>query len=179
MGSRIKKWDVRTNWYRRAKFPGKVKEWIRKKEEEWDWEAIGGWITEEQKELIRRILVSARGGRDRFVWTKERSGKYTVKSRYFLMKESKQEKEISRPSSSFIVDKKVWKEIWNLQVPNKINNFLWRLCTNSLVTNMNLYKRKVRQDPVCAICKKEEETVEHLCFTCEWTALVWFAGCYR
>ena len=43
---------------------------------------------------------------------------------------------------------------------------------------MNLYKRKVRQDPVCDICKKEEETVEHLCFTCEWTAPVWFARCY-
>ena len=94
------------------------------------------------------------------------------------MKEGKDEKEISRPSSSFIVDKKLWKKVWNLQVPNKIKNFLWRLCINSLATNMNLYKRKVRQDPVYSIYRNEEETIEHLYFTCDWTALVWFARCY-
>ena len=66
-------------------FPRKVKEWMRKENEDWNWEIIGRWIIEEQKKLIRRIPVSARGGRDRFVWTKERSGKYIVKSGFFFL----------------------------------------------------------------------------------------------
>ena len=97
----------------------------------------------------------------------------TVKSGYYIMKETKEGKDNIGPSSSFKVDSKLWKEIWKMGVPNKIKHFIWRLCTNSLATNANMFQRKVRNDRICSICWKESETVEHLCFLCDWTMLVW------
>ena len=77
------------------------------------------------------------------------------------------------------MDKNVWKEIWKLGTTNKIKNLIWSLCTNSLATNENLFRRKVRANPLCFICLKELKIVEHICFVCEWTAPVWFAGYFR
>ena len=68
------------------------------------------------------------------------------------MKEENDRKEIIGPSVSYRMDNKIWKEIWKLEIPNKIKKFIWRLCTNSLAINANLYKRKIKDDPVCNIC---------------------------
>ena len=35
-----------------------------------------------------------------------------------------------------------WKCIWKLHVPNKIKNFLWKVCSNALSTKVNLKKEK-------------------------------------
>ena len=117
-------------------------------------------------------------GKDYFIWEKDKNGLYNVKSSYYTRKNriEKEEDKIG-PSTSYKVDKKVRKEILKLRTTNKIRNFIWRLCTNSLATNENLFKKKVRVNPLCSICLKEPETVEHICFMCEWTAPVWFAGC--
>ena len=157
-------------------YPGKVKEWINFEEEDWNWEAVGEWISKEEKELVRQIMINDKGGGDKFVWSKEKNGEYSVKGGYRVMKEEKDRKEIIGPSSSYRVDNRIWKEIWKLEVPNKIKNFIWRLCTNSIATNDNLYRRKIKEDPVCNICWKEAETVEHICFTCNWTEPIWFGG---
>ena len=64
-----------------------------------------------------------------------------MKSGYFLMKESMEGNEITNPSSSFKDDNKLWKKVRKLRFLNKIKNFIWRLCPNSLATNINLYQR--------------------------------------
>ena len=159
-------------------FLGKVEEWIDKDKEEWDWEAVGGWISEENKQLIKSIPINVQGGEDRFVWTKERRGIYSVKAGYFTMKTEQESKEKTGPSSSYKVENKLWKEIWRLEVPNKVKNFMWRLCSNAVATNSNLYKRKVRADPLCPMCNMEAETIEHLCLLCDWTMPIWFVVCF-
>lgn len=42
--------------------------------------------------------------------------------------------------------------------------------------NEGLKKKKVLRSAICALCNKEEETVEHSLLFCEWTRAVWF-GC--
>ena len=98
---------------------GKVKEWINFEEEDWNWEAVGGWISNEEKELVRQIMINDKSGGDKFVWIKEKSGEYNVKVGYRVMKEEKDSKEIIRPSASYRVDNRIWKEIWKMEVPNK------------------------------------------------------------
>ena len=94
------------------------------------------------------------------------------------MKTEQESKEKTGPSSSYKVENKLWKEIWRLEVPNKVKNFMWRLCSNAVATNSNLYKRKVRADPLCPMCNMEAETIEHLCLLCDWTMPIWFVVCF-
>lgn len=63
-----------------------------------------------------------------------------------------------------------------MKVPNKIKNFWWRACKNSLATKENLFKRKCAPTNLCPICDLEVETVEHMLFLCSWSKAVWF-GC--
>lgn len=70
----------------------------------------------------------------------------------------------------------MWSTIWKLKVPNKIRNFWWRACRNSLATKENLVRRKCGRSKVCPVCLQFDESIEHLLFKCQWTRAVWF-GC--
>ena len=60
-----------------------------------------------------------------------------------------------------------WSSIWKLQVPGKLKHFLWRACTNSLPTIINLMKRRVLSDPVCHLCGQYLEDTMHAQWGCE------------
>ena len=51
-----------------------------------------------------------------------------------------------------------WKCIWKLHVPNKIKNFLWKVCSNALSTKVNLKKRKILDEARCSACLLDQET---------------------
>ena len=59
-------------------------------------------------------------------------------------------------------DGRVWRSIWALNTPPKVQNFLWRAYANILPTRANLQRRKVKVDAHCAICRHHEETVNHI-----------------
>lgn len=69
---------------------------------------------------------------------------------------------------------KVWRKIWKAPVHNRIQNFLWRLAKNVLLTRGNLVKKGVIVTPECPICHDNEETVDHLFFHCALSKHVWF-----
>ncbi len=60
----------------------------------------------------------------------------------------------------------VWKEIWSLNVPKKIQQFMWRATNNSLSTKCNLAKRKILPDPICESCRKSHEDTLHALWSC-------------
>ena len=57
--------------------------------------------------------------------------------------------------------KHFWKNIWKLNVLEKIKHFLWRSCTNSLPLKENLNKRAIPIDPICHLCSRENESILH------------------
>ena len=63
-------------------------------------------------------------------------------------------------------EKRFWSRIWKLNVPPKVWNFVWRACTNILLTRANLYQRKVPLDPLCSIYGQTDETVRHALLEC-------------
>ncbi|KAK1390491.1 hypothetical protein POM88_018669 [Heracleum sosnowskyi] len=79
-------------------------------------------------------------------------------------------------ASSSSQKKSVWKMIWKIKCPPKLRNFLWRVCSNSLPTAYNLFKRSCGISPLCLICSSALETTEHFLLECTWTKLVWFAS---
>lgn len=48
---------------------------------------------------------------------------------------------------SFKPSTKLWDTIWKLNVPNKVRNFWWRECRNSLTSKENLFRSR------CAPCR--------------------------
>lgn len=66
-----------------------------------------------------------------------------------------------------------WKSIWSLQVPPKIQFFLWRLVSNACPTNEQLFKRGGITTPMCRRCNIHQESVSHLFLQCEHSKRVW------
>ena len=58
------------------------------------------WISTEAKKLIRNVPMNAQGEKDRYVWLKERNGKYSVRTEYHALKECQERKNNVSPSIS-------------------------------------------------------------------------------
>ncbi|KAK9997768.1 hypothetical protein SO802_017371 [Lithocarpus litseifolius] len=83
--------------------------------------------------------------------------------------------DISNNAGSSIPDnqKKFWSSIWQLQVPNKIMHFVWRLCNNALPTLVNLHRRHIVPSPSCAQCHNFPKDSLHTVWYCEAITSVW------
>ncbi|KAL4582984.1 hypothetical protein LXL04_007548 [Taraxacum kok-saghyz] len=87
-------------------------------------------------------------------WGLENSKIYSVRSLRVVLDEN-------------MLDEATRATIWAIQVPIKVNVFVWRLRPNRLPTRVNLEKRgMVLQDYKCVCCNVEEETVQHLLVDC-------------
>ncbi|KAH9753855.1 putative reverse transcriptase/RNA-dependent DNA polymerase [Citrus sinensis] len=84
------------------------------------------------RDLILRIPLSSGRDADSWYWLPDPKGLYTVRSCYRML-----DQKLSPPSSS------VWRKLWQLPVPPKVKNFLWRAMANVLPTADNLRQRRV------------------------------------
>ncbi|XWS30075.1 hypothetical protein CRYUN_Cryun24cG0087200 [Craigia yunnanensis] len=71
---------------------------------------------------------------------------------------------------------KVWKSLWSLKLPLKMIIFLWKICSNSLPVPFVLHRFIPNISPLCPLCPKEDETLEHLFVKCPMARAVWFGG---
>ena len=60
-----------------------------------------------------------------------------------------------------------WNRLWKLNIPNKVKFFLWRACTDSFPTMLNLHKRRIVPSSVCCLCHAGEESVLHALWFCQ------------
>jgi hydrogenase maturation factor len=56
---------------------------------------------------------------------------------------------------------------------------MWRACHDLLPTRVNLYKRKIINDPMCPLCGLVEETTTHVLWLCSAASDVWSMGDMR
>ncbi|CAL5428393.1 unnamed protein product [Camellia sinensis] len=97
----------------------------------------------EELQAIRSIPVLFIDKADTLVWHHTKSGTYSVKSGYHLARKFSDHHISRQPSSSFLLPRGFWKQLWNLQIPPpKIRHFWWRSCKNVLATKANLAKRR-------------------------------------
>ena len=102
---------------------------------------------------------------DPLIWPKSKDGQYSVKLGYQLL--CAKENSGSASGSTNEVNKKMWSGLWRLKVPNKIKTFVWRACTESFPTLVNLARRKVVLSNSCISCNREPEIVIHSLWGCE------------
>ncbi|KAL0446293.1 UNVERIFIED_CONTAM: putative mitochondrial protein [Sesamum latifolium] len=112
---------------------------------------------------------------DRIIWHFNTNGKFLVKSAHHL---AVQIQSMHSPSSSSnlgngIPNSEDWKFVWNRAVPRKTMIFCWKVCHNALPTLSNLAKRRVDVCNFCPVCSKEDETLSHVLFECNFARQIW------
>ena len=120
---------------------------------------------------IKAIPLSTAMMGDCLVWLRTRDGNYLVKTGYQLLGEFENREVASGSSNNDL--RSFWKGIWKLRIPNKIKNFYWRACTESLPTLANLHRRKVINSPLCSNCGKDSETALHTLWECDKIQVCW------
>lgn len=72
-----------------------------------------------------------------------------------------------------MLDRKAWRKLWKLAVPNKMRIFAWRFGGDSLPTHGNLEKKRVVENSPCPFCQTHREYLYHAIFECSKVASVW------
>ena len=112
-----------------------------------------------EAQLIKSFPVCHSSQEDFLFWPHSRTGMYQVRLGYNLLCDLNSSDVAS--SSDTAGQKKFWNNLWKLNVPNKVKFFLWRACTNSIPTMLNLHKHRIVSSSVCSLCREGEESVLH------------------
>lgn len=115
-------------------------------------------------------------GLDKLVWPFKRNGSFLVKSGYRWCYNRHLTVNLNRNSSSQSIDPWVWDWVWSCKALPNLRNFLWRAFHDACATKLNLYRRRCAISPLCPICAKRDETVEHILMLCPWASRVWKEG---
>lgn len=108
---------------------------------------------------------------DTYEWAYSNNSCYSVRSGYWVATHvDVQENNGIRPPLGSIALKR---DVWKLHVAPKIHHFLWRCLSGALATTTQLRTRSIPADPICQRCCQEEETVNHILFTCPFAQMVW------
>lgn len=141
----------------------------------WFLDEILQWISPADTEAILVIPISGSGRSDRLMWSPNKNGKYYVSSGYAVAFSDK-DSVCTVATCSSTVPNNLWKALWNLKVPPKVKNFLWKACNAAVPTNGALFRRRCKVSAGCPVCADEAETMEHMILFCEWARVTWFSS---
>ena len=148
----------------------KVEVLINEATRTWNENIVNGLFVPDETALIKKIPLSKHPTKDKLYWPWTQNGQYSFKSEYRFLK-SKADKEVAEATQD--EDRKFWFSIWALQVPNKIRNFMWCACCDSLPMKANLRRRHIMDSSLCKWCLREEENPLHALWSCRELDLVW------
>lgn len=118
-------------------------------------------------EEILRIQLPHSPEEDFIAWHYDKVGMFTIFSAYKLALQAqiRADEEVAQCSNGD-GDRKLWKNIWNVQVPQKIRIFAWRVSRDCLATQHNKHRRQIVQKPNCEIYGAEVEDAFHATVAC-------------
>ncbi|XP_042944657.1 uncharacterized protein LOC122278542 [Carya illinoinensis] len=116
----------------------------------WDISKVRALFNPIIAEKILKIVICPEGYEDRWMWSEERSGEFSVRSAYKLLQKGLYDA-VGQSSNSSSLNS-LWKAIWKMKLPLKIRIFAWKLCKDYLPTGLNLIKRHVDIDPKRCLC---------------------------
>ena len=125
---------------------------------QWNEELIDGIFASDEAAIIKKIPLGQIASKDVLIWPHSSNGRYSCKSGYRFLKE---ETKLSYNQQPLTLDTYLWKNLWLLQVPNKVRNLLWRACRDAMPTKANLVRRKIIEEPLCDRCHEAHETPLH------------------
>ncbi|OMO73152.1 hypothetical protein COLO4_27235 [Corchorus olitorius] len=153
----------------------KVKSIIEEDSRSWDLSSIQHLVPDCELEAISHIPLPRKIGDDKPIWPNDKCEDYSVKTGYRTIREGKRILPRNSASSSHLMDKQVWRIIWQMKAPPRVKQFMWRATQKALATNEALLEKRVKKDPLCPICNEFPEMVELMLLTCDWVQGIWFA----
>lgn len=110
---------------------------------------------------IASIYISAIPKKDTIMWKGERNGKYSVKSGYILVVNLASQAKPQISTAEYCERKNhMFRKLWKLKIPPKLQFFCWRLMHNICATMVALFRRSVVFSPMC----KMWHCIRHECF---------------
>ena len=70
-------------------------------------------------------------------------------------------------------ERSIWKKIWAINHWPKVEYFLWLLSYRKILTWDQLQKRGMHGPSICYMCRKTNESIEHLLNSCEIAETMW------
>ncbi|XP_042944727.1 uncharacterized protein LOC122278613 [Carya illinoinensis] len=138
---------------------------------QWDLPLLYAIFSKSEAGLISKIPISPCRSNDLLTWRCSANGKFSVRSAYHLqgsIKENKVGQTSDQTSSSSF-----WNKVWGIKATQATKSFLWRAATESLATNLNLFKRKMVESPLCPVCLLKPESISHALWSCNAAQDVW------
>lgn len=89
-----------------------------------------------------------------------------MKNAYTLIQTNKEVNHLS-DNSDF------WRKLWNLKVPAKVKNLLWRAVTGCLPCKVQLRTKNVAVNDTCPMCNEGAESIIHGLVTCSFSTTCW------
>jgi hypothetical protein len=99
---------------------------------------------------------------DTIMWSFSSNGQYSIQSLYAIV------------NHRGVTPMFFFQAVWKLNIPPRVQFFMWLLSSNRLLTRDNLAKRREVSDPTCLFCN-ERESISHLLFHCYVAQQVWAA----
>jgi hypothetical protein len=125
--------------------------------------SLNDWEVDDLVSLYSLLYTFKWGhGVDKIWWVPNKKGKFEVKSFYSILNSS-----ICFPFP--------WKSIWRTKAPPRVAFFVWSAALGKILTLDNLKRRNIVLVNRCGICKKEEESIDHLLLHCERAQFLWNA----
>jgi hypothetical protein len=115
---------------------------------------------------IPKIQPSQTMDEDVVAWAHERSGIFSVRSAYRLLKEEQSRRAREEGSATSSDTGRWWKVLQSLKVPPKVRIFWWRVIQNLLPSNAELTRRHIRERGHCIACGNESESLYHVMVQC-------------
>ena len=66
-----------------------------------------------------------------------------------------------------------FKNIYKITNVPKLRSFQYRLLHCAIVTNVHLFKWKIKNTPLCSFCHEEDENISHLFYNCPEVMKIW------
>ena len=137
----------------------------------WDIPALNAIFDPEDVSDILTISVCD-DMEDRPAWHFDKCGVFSVKAAYrvgVMCRDRKNGREAacSRYAAENSVVKFDWSKIWNLNAPNKLKMFVWRLAHNSLANRMKINRIGIELDTRCPVCNELDEDGGHIFLKCK------------
>lgn len=106
--------------------------------------------------------------RDRCIWSFNKNDHYSVKLGY-----SEQNSEVLSIAEAHPSLNPLKAKCWKVKTVPKIKNFIWKVLNGALAIPERLQTRRLNVDKQCQLCLPENETINHILFSCPFARQVW------
>ena len=94
---------------------------------------------------IQLINLTETSNQDRLIWKENKKGAFSMKTAYRVALRLKQQEQVEHSSAQ--KDRRLWNRIWQLNIPPKVRNFVWRACSDILPYSHKLMSKESTTEP--------------------------------